>query len=182
MNIAGNLLISPPSIRGSFWEKTVIFVTEHHSKGTVGLVLNKKSPMTITEFALQHNINFDVPGYIHIGGPVNVKAFTMLHTSEWKCSNTLRINDNYSLSSSGDILNNLAMGNCPRQWRLFVGLAGWTPGKLENEIKGIPPYNHSQSWLISSANLDLVFEKNEQTQWAESIELAGTEFVQNLLV
>jgi putative AlgH/UPF0301 family transcriptional regulator len=74
------------------------------------------------------------------------------------------------------------MGNCPRQWRLFVGLAGWTPGQLENEIKGIPPYNHSQSWLISSANLDLVFEKNEQTQWAESIELAGTEFVQNLLV
>jgi len=61
-------------------------------------------------------------------------------------------------------------------------LAGWTPGQLENEIKGTPPYNHNQSWLISSADPNLVFEHNDQTQWVEAIEHAGSEFAQNLLV
>lgn len=181
MNLAGNLIISPPNVRGNFWEKTTIFLTEHHPKGAVGLVLNKRSQMTIKEFALQHNVSLDVVGFVHIGGPVNVKAFTMLHSSEWRCTNTMKINNDFSISSSSDILTNLAMGNCPQRWRLFVGLCGWTTGQLENEIAGNPPYNHSQSWLIASANHDIVFEHDSQTQWTESIELAGAEFVQRIL-
>lgn len=181
MNLASNLLIAPPKVRGNFWQKTVIFLTEHHSRGAVGLVLNKRSQMTITEFASQNNVKLDTPGFVYVGGPVNVKALTMLHTPEWACSNTMRINSNFSLSSSADILTSLAMGNAPRQWRLFVGLCGWTQGQLENEIAGNPPYEHDKSWLISSSNPTLVFESDKEDQWTQSIEQSGSEFAQSIL-
>jgi putative transcriptional regulator len=181
MNLTGNLLIAPPRVRGNFWEKSTIFLTEHHDNGAVGLVLNKPSKMSISEFASQHNADIDVAGFIHVGGPVNVKALTMLHSPEWSCNNTMRINAEFSLSSSPDILSNLAMGNYPKYWRLFVGLCGWSKGQLENELAGDPPYNHNLSWLLATANHSIVFDHNSQTQWTESIELSGSEFTQSLL-
>lgn len=180
MDLTGKLLIAPPKVRGNFWEKTVIFITEHHKRGSVGLVLNKLSQVSIKDFGLQNNLDVDVPGFIHVGGPVNVKALTMLHTAEWKCDNTMKINDIYALSSSQSLLTNLAMGNAPRYWRLFVGLCGWTQGQLENEIRGNPPYEHDMSWLTVTPNLNLVFDLNAQTQWTESIEQAGSEFAQSI--
>jgi putative transcriptional regulator len=181
MNLSGKLLISPPKVRGNFWQKTVIFLTENHRRGSVGLVLNKRSQMSITEFASQNNVILDIPGFVHVGGPVNVKALTMLHTNEWACNNTMQINNEFSLSSSDELLSNLAMGNCPRQWRLFVGLCGWTAGQLENEIQGNPPYDHDSSWITATATQEMVFSLDQQTQWTQSIEHAGSEFAQKIL-
>lgn len=177
-DLVGNLLIAPPSVRGNFFEKTVILLTEDHSNGTVGVVLNKPSKVTLNDFARQNNVILDIPGHVYVGGPVNVKALTMLHTNEWHCSNTMRINNTFSISSSPEILSNLAMGHCPKQWRIFVGLCGWAKGQLKQEMDGIPPYNRNQSWLTATADLDLVFENDKQEQWTESIERSGSEFAQ----
>lgn len=180
-NLVGNLIIAPPSVRGNFFQKTVIFLTENHATGTVGVVLNKPSQVNLKEFARQNNVMLDIPGVVYIGGPVNVKALTMLHSSEWACSNTLRINDEFSFSSSPEILTNLAMGNMPKQWRIFVGLCGWARGQLQNEIDGVPPYNKNQSWLTATSDSDIVFDKTGQDQWTEAIERSGSEFTQKLL-
>jgi putative transcriptional regulator len=181
IDLSGKLLISPPKVRGNFWQKTVIFVTESNNRGSVGLVLNRTSQMSIKEFSNQYNMKIDIPGFMHVGGPVNVKALTMLHTAEWSCDNTMMINNEYALSSSQHLLSNLAMGNAPRKWRLFVGLCGWTAGQLENEIQGQPPYDHTMSWLTTTASEDLVFDLDGQTQWTEAIEKSGTEFAQSIL-
>lgn len=177
-NLVGNLLISPPALKGTFFQKTVILLTESHGNGSVGVVLNKPSQMSLNEFARQNNVMMNVPGFVYIGGPVNVKALTMLHSNDWACANTMRIDKNFSLSSSPEILTNIAMGHIPKRWRLFVGLCGWSKGQLQNELEGIPPYNRNQSWLTSSANLDIVFDHDGQDQWTESIERAGSEFTQ----
>lgn len=182
MNLIGKIIIAPPKVRGNFWQKSVVFITEHNSRSSVGLTLNKPSQMTIKEFAQQHNVDIDVEGFVHIGGPVNVKAFTMLHTSEWSCENTMQVNEEFSLSSSPSMLRRLAMGSCPKQWRLFVGLAGWAAGQLESEIKGTPPYTHNLSWLTAQPSTSHVFDLNGPEQWAESIERSGSEFAQSILV
>jgi len=180
-NLVGNLLIAPPSVKGNFFQKTVILLTEHHNSGSVGLVLNKPSQVTVSNFARQNNAILDIPGFVHIGGPVNVKALTMLHTNDWACDNTMRVSSKFSISSSQEILTKMAMGFVPKQWRMFVGLCGWTKGQLSNELEGRPPYDRNQSWLTATANLDIVFDFKNQDQWTEAIELAGSEFAQNLL-
>ena len=180
-NLVGNLLIAPPSVKGNFFQKTVVLLTEHHNSGSVGLVLNKPSQVSIKEFAKQNNAMLDIPGVVHIGGPVNVKALTMLHSNDWVCDNTMCINEHFSISSSQEILTKMAMGYVPSKWRIFVGLCGWTKGQLTNELEGRPPYDRNQSWLTATANPEIVFGFQTQTQWTEAIELAGSEFAQKIL-
>lgn len=181
MNLTGKLLIAPPNVRGNFWAKTVTFVTENHSRGSMGLVLNKKSKMTIREFSQQCGVDCDIDGHIYVGGPVNTKALTILHSSEWSCNNTMVINNEFSISSSHELLPRLAMGDCPHYWRLALGLCAWAPDQLENELKGVPPYSHDFSWLTATPNQTSVFAVDGQDLWTQSIEQAGSEFVQNLL-
>jgi putative transcriptional regulator len=179
---AGNLLIAPPSVKGNFWYKTVILVTEDHANGSLGLVLNKRSQMSVKEFGEQLGVNIDLPGYLYLGGPVNVKAMSLLHTNEWSCNNTMRINEEVSISSSEDILPRLAMGNVPKNWRLFLGVCGWSPKQLIGEIKGDPPWNQNTSWCIAQSDNPLVFEADQTDQWVQALERSGQEFAQNMLV
>jgi putative transcriptional regulator len=181
MNLTGKLLIAPPSVRGNFWQKTVIYVTENHARGSMGLVLNKKSKMPIKEFAQQCGVECNVPGVIYVGGPVNVKALTIIHSSEWSCSNTMHINNEFSISSSHDLLHKLATGDRPHKWRLALGLCAWAPEQLENELKGNEPYSHNMSWLTATPNHNNVFELDGPDQWTSTIEQSGLEFVQNIL-
>ena len=181
MNLTSKLLIAPPNVRGNFWSKTVIFVTEHSSRGSIGIVINKRSKILLCEFADQIGVSTDVPGYIYVGGPTNSKALTMLHSSEWSCGNTLRINNEFSISSAGDLLERITVGDCPNSWRMFIGLSHWAPGQLELELNGTSPYNHDYSWLIASPKYNLIFGVDEQDQWTQAIEQSGVEFSQKVL-
>lgn len=181
MNLTGKILVAPPFIKGNFWSKTSIFVTENHDRGSLGLVLNKKSKMSIKEFSKQVGIENNMEGYIHIGGPVNIKALSVLHSSEWACSNTMCINNEFSISSSQDLLSRLALGDRPQYYRMFLGLCAWSPEQLENEIKGDDPYDHNSSWLIATATPNFVFGLDNSEQWTQGIEQSGLEFVSNIL-
>ncbi len=94
----GTLLIAPPSVQGGIWQKSVILVTEHHERGSLGLMLNRRSNMSITEFATQCNVELDIPGHVYIGGPVNQQSFCMLHSNDWASSNTMRVDQRFSVS------------------------------------------------------------------------------------
>ena len=88
MNLPGNLLIAPPAVQETFWDKSVILVTEHYSAGSVGLIINKRSSYSIVEIGDRLNLSLEFPGYVYIGGPINTKVITILHTNDWKCKNT----------------------------------------------------------------------------------------------
>jgi len=178
---AGTLLISPPAVKASFWYKTVILLTESHMHGSVGLVLNKRSQMSVKEFGEQLGMQINLPGFVYLGGPVNVKNLTFLHTSEWVSKNTMRISPDISVSSADDILPRLAMGDCPQRWRLFLGLCGWGPDQLENELKGNHPFPKEASWITATPNLDLIFGSDNKEQWCSALDHSAQEFAQNIL-
>jgi putative transcriptional regulator len=181
MNIIGNLLIAPPAVKGNFWYKTVILITEHHQAGSVGIVLNKRSQMSVKEFGEQLGFELDIPGFVYLGGPVNVKSLSFLHSSEWKSKNTMRINSQFSLSSADDILPRLAMGDRPERWRLFLGMCGWADGQLAGEIKGKAPWHEESAWCLASADPDMVFGTDNKEQWCNALDRSGLEFAQKML-
>lgn len=181
MDLAGKLLIAPPSVKGNFWYKTVILVTEHHQNGSLGLVLNKRSQMTVEEFAAQIHFDMQYQNYLYLGGPVNVKALCMLHSADWSCSNTMRVTNNLAISSAEDLMPKMAMGNCPTNWRMFLGLCGWAPGQLENEIRGRHPFKHETSWLIANPDYNLIFDTDLKEQWTQAVDRSGQEFAHSIL-
>ena len=182
MNLIGNLLIAPPAVKGSFWYKTVVLITEHHAQGSVGLVINKRSQLSIRDFGNQVGIPLDIPGYVYQGGPVTPHSLSFLHSNDWVCKNTLQVNEMYSISSADDILPRLSMGDHPKYWRLFLGLCGWGPTQLEGEINGTPPWKKETSWCTSTADLDLLFESDNKEQWCNALDQSGKEFAQNILL
>jgi putative transcriptional regulator len=177
----GKLLIAPPAVKGNFWYKTVVLLTENHMHGSVGLVLNKRSQMSVKEFGEQLGMRIELPGYVYLGGPVNVKNLSFLHTSEWVSKNTMRVTPEISVSSAEDILPRLAMGDCPKRWRLFLGLCGWGPDQLDNELKGNPPFSKDASWITATPTLDLIFGPDNKEQWCEALDHSAQEFAQNIL-
>lgn len=180
MNFTGKLLVAPPKIKSGFWQKSVIFITEDHINGTVGLLLNKRSSITVSDFTEQIGTRLNIPGFVYVGGPVNIKALTMLHTQDWSCGNTMQINHEFCLSSSDDLLPRLGDGDAPRYFRLFLGLCGWNPSQLQDEIDGAPPRDRNNSWLLATADHELVFNHDLKDQWLQSLERSSNDFVQSI--
>jgi len=181
MNLHGNLIIAPPAVKNNFWHKTVILITENHVHGSAGFVLNKRSQLSIPEFGQQLGYELDLPGFVYLGGPVNVKNLTLLHTNDWACNNTMRISDMFSISSSEDILPRFQSNDLPEQWRFFLGLSGWSAGQLEGEIKGTPPWNHTYSWCVAKSSIDMVFGSDANDQWCKALDQSGLEFAQRIM-
>ncbi len=181
MKLIGNLIIAPPAVEGNFWEETVCMITEHHGSGSIGIVLNKQSSVSLIELGEQLEVDLDLPGYVYIGGPISQKSLSIIHSPEWISKNTMRINDEFSLSSADDIIPRFSTGDLPEKWRLFVGMCGWRPGQLYDEIKGNPPYHHETSWCTAPSNYDAVFKKSGTEQWIECLEYAAEDFAKNIL-
>jgi putative transcriptional regulator len=181
MDLLGKFLIAPPAVKGNFWHKTVIMITEHHGTGSIGLVLNKPSNLTLQDFGRQLNLTIDIPGKLYIGGPVNNQSLSMLHSNDWVSKNTIQINDKFSLSSAEDMMPRLSLGDCPQRWRLFMGLCGWANGQLLGEIKGSSPWKHENSWCLAKPNLDLAFNSDGNEQWCAALDKSASDFAQSML-
>jgi putative transcriptional regulator len=181
MNLIGTLLIAPPAVKNNFWTKSTILVTEHHPHGSCGLILNKRSDLTLQQFGAQLGFDLNIPGYLYAGGPVNGQSLSFLHTKDWTSKNTMHVNDVFSVSSADDILPRMAAGDTPIKYRLFLGMAGWSSGQLIGEIKGIPPWEHKNSWCLSKSDLGLVFDSDGADQWCHCLDRSGLEFAQSIL-
>lgn len=179
-NIVSNLIIAPPAVKGNFWYKTVIMIVEHNYHGSIGLVLNKRSNITINKLGEKIGLDIDVPGFVYSGGPLSSNSISLLHSTEWSCAKTLQINDSFSLSSSKDVLPRLALGDYPKKWRLFHGMCGWAANQLHDEVNGIKPYTREESWCIATSNVELVFEHELKLQWTYALEQSAEEFAKSI--
>jgi putative AlgH/UPF0301 family transcriptional regulator len=92
----------------------------------------------------------------------------------------MQIDNYFSLSSSDDLLYRLGNGDAPKHFRVFLGMCGWAPSQLIDEMHGTPPRNRNHSWLFSSADYELVFEHDQKDQWLQSVERSGSDFVQSI--
>ncbi|HPY40845.1 MAG TPA: YqgE/AlgH family protein, partial [Thiolinea sp.] len=79
---------------------------------------------------------------------------------------TLHIAENLSITSSKDILTDIAAGNGPDQFLLVLGCAGWSPGQLEEEIK-------ENSWLTCVANNSILFDMPYPHRWRGAASTLG---------
>ena len=157
--LKGKLLIAMPSIQGDDFSHSVVFVCDHSADGAMGLVLNKPAPQMI--FAdLVEKLDFGAkPGLVDedvlqmpvmLGGPVKQFQGFVLHSSDYKSEETLKVSPGFSLTATVDVLRAIAAGQGPKRRLLALGYAGWSPGQLEDEIL-------RNGWLTCDADPDLVF-------------------------
>ena len=57
----------------------------------------------------------------------------------------------------------------PSDCKIFIGYSGWGKGQLESELE-------VNSWLVSDASHDLLFNTDSETLWKKSMAALGQQF------
>ena len=173
--LKGNIICALPQLNDMFFSKSIIYLTHHNKEGAVGIVLNYKV-MSIKGAELFKKLkindarsNLDMDFSFHIGGPLNQNNGFILHSTDYKNENSLKVTKNVMLTSSTKILNDISKGQGPAKFFISLGYSGWGPGQLEDEIK-------QNSWINLSEKIDLLFDKNPENKWNKAIKLTGIDF------
>ncbi|MRX49780.1 hypothetical protein GI374_04800 [Paracoccus sp. S-4012] len=172
--LTGKMLIAMPGMRDPRFERSVILICAHSEDGAMGLVVNRPLPdLKFGELLVQLGIDRGaeprkVP--VHFGGPVEPGRGFVLHAlpGEGKSDHEgqARIAPGLGMTTTRDILEDLARGRGPEQAVLALGYAGWGPGQLEGEML-------ANGWLTADRNDELLFGGDDAGKWAKAIRGLG---------
>jgi putative transcriptional regulator len=132
----------------------------------MGLVLNR--PLRRPEFAeVLEQLGIGPlpparPLRMGAGGPVDSGRGFVLHSSDWSVSDSMAVDDHYSLTASLDVLRAIAAGGGPEQAFLAMGYAGWESNQLDREIL-------DNAWLSVPADAAIVYDADVKTKWTRAL-------------
>ncbi|MFO1106748.1 MAG: YqgE/AlgH family protein [Amaricoccus sp.] len=164
----GQLLIAMPGMGDMRFERSVIFLCAHSSEGAMGLIVNKPAPeLRFADLLEQLKISTGGASLpetrVHFGGPVEHGRGFVLHSADYRVEGaSLRVNDDFSMTATVDILRDMARGKGPERALLALGYSGWGPGQLETEIQ-------ANGWLTAPAEPDLVFGNRDTGKWEAAL-------------
>jgi len=165
----GDLVVAPPQCLDREFRNAVIMLTDHSASGTMGLVLNRATDVTINELLIPLDLVLPWQYQLYWGGPVAQDMVFMLHSSEWTIKgSTHRINSNWSYTTHWQMFHHLADHDEPQHWRIFSGCAAWAPHQLITEITDS---RADCSWLpfTNPPLLELMdLQSNSLWSWATS--------------
>lgn len=165
--LTGQFLISMPGMGDARFERSLIFVCAHSADGAMGLIVNKPAPdLHFGELLGQLSIpaSADLPRTpVHLGGPVEHGRGFVLHSGEYHVEgSSLRVNGDFAMTATVEILRDIAKGEGPSRALLALGYSGWGPGQLEGEIQ-------ANGWLTAPGAADLVFGTGDSLKWSEAL-------------
>jgi putative transcriptional regulator len=153
----GKILISEPFLPDTFFNRSIVYLTDHSPQGSVGFILNKK---------LDLNISSAVAGFegwnenLNMGGPVAPDTLHYLHNLGDLIPNSVFIEDNIFWGGDIDTIRKLiSTGKINHsQIRFFLGYSGWSAGQLEHELK-------EDSWIIARVKSDIIMNNRGDDTW-----------------
>lgn len=156
----GRLLLATPPLEDPNFDRTVIYVLEHHEDGAIGLVLNRPSDEAL-EAPLDRWIDLQTaPSSVFTGGPVETNAMIGMATTKVLVdAPTEHLTPISGLIASTDLSADPALVAAHvDSVRVFRGYAGWGGGQLDAEIA-------EGAWLVLDAEIDDVFSDRPDELW-----------------
>ncbi len=170
-SLEGKLLIASPSLNGTIFEKTLIFICAHDIEGAVGAILNKNAGLISSEEIIKLlNLKKKASGTknfpINYGGPVEEdKLFILSATKEQK--ETFKDDSKLTLYTNAEgFLSDVIKGIQKDDFILMKGFCGWGANQLEEEIK-------ENSWLLALPEYKDIFAKKTNKSWDKAIRNLG---------
>ena len=172
-NLTGKILIAMPGMSDPRFERSVVLVCAHSDDGAMGLVLNRPLPeIGFSDLLDQLGIEAEEdarPIEVRFGGPVEPGRGFVLHKVAEHGQDPegrLRIGQALAMTTTRDILVELAQGYGPDPAVLALGYAGWGPGQLEGEIA-------RNDWLTATPQQGLIFAAEDSGKWAAALRSMG---------
>jgi len=170
--LAGQLLIAMPGMDDPNFEHSVTYICEHSDKGALGIIINKPMNMDLSEVMEQLSLEPETAELgaqpVLRGGPVQSERGFVLHQSPQQWDATTEVGHSIYVTTSQDILSDLAVGQGPDRIVMALGYAGWGAGQLEIELR-------HNAWLTVPASPDLVFDTPYHQRWKAAAESIGVD-------
>ena len=170
-SIINHMLISMPHINDPLFGNSVIFMCEHDKKGAMGLIINKIfHKKDLKELYDDMNEKSDeilnAVSTVYFGGPVLVERGILLHSEKIYSEKSIKISDDFFISSDKETLLDMLKNKKSDNNRLFLGHAGWSAGQLEREIE-------NGDWLVQDTSPDFIFNIPAEQIWNIAIQSFG---------
>jgi putative transcriptional regulator len=165
---SGVLLIADPFLKDPNFMRTVVFLAEHHEEGTVGFVLNRQYENTLDELIPE------ISGHtfpVFYGGPVQMNSIHFLHRYADEIPGSVEVMKGVYWGGEFDkVIEMINTGTLDaNKIRFYIGYSGWSTGQLLGEMK-------EKTWLTVKATRKLIFHKEIQEIWKDSLKHLGGEF------
>jgi putative transcriptional regulator len=170
--LTGHFLIAMPNLAEPPFSRGVALLCQHDENGAVGLLVNRLSEYRLGDVLAQMKLDCadvemaDSP--VLIGGPVQQERGFVLHREAGNWESSYRVNTEWSITTSRDILVAIAAGEGPRQAVMALGYAGWEAGQLEQELM-------DNAWLTAEASSRILFETPLEDRWTAAAALVGVD-------
>jgi putative transcriptional regulator len=165
-SLAGQILIASPGLRDPRFDHTVILMVRHSPGGALGIVVNRplgERPLASLLDAIGEK-NSGIAGSLRIfsGGPVQPEIGFVIHSTDYRRAETVEIDARLAMTSSREILRDIASGHGPEKMLVAFGYAGWGPGQLENELV-------QRAWFAAAADTKLIFDQDRDKVWDDAM-------------
>ncbi|MGA2127297.1 MAG: YqgE/AlgH family protein [Xanthobacteraceae bacterium] len=165
-SLAGQLLIAAPSMADPRFDHTVILMVRHDPRGALGIIVNRPVAERSLASLLQAlgDTDASVAGSVRIfaGGPVQPDIGFVIHSADYHRPDTVDIDSRLAMTSSREILHDIANRQGPDRSLVAFGYAGWAGGQLEGEMS-------LRAWFTAPANPTLIFEEDRDKVWDEAM-------------
>ena len=164
----GRLLVATPPLEDPNFDRTVIYVIEHHGEGALGVVINRPTDEDLGAPLDRWDELQARPGSVFIGGPVEPDALIALAlANEPVTEESEQLSPVAGLVASADLTTDPAfVAGLVSKVRVFRGYAGWGPGQLEGEID-------AGAWLVFDAEPGDVFAPEPDELWRSILRRQG---------
>lgn len=178
-SLTGKVLIAMPGMSDPRFARSVVLICAHGDEGAMGLVVNR--PLEGLDFTdLLKQLEIDAtPQARHVavrfGGPVEPGRGFVLHrlpegaAAEDDDEGMMRIGEaGLAMTTTRNILEDIAQGRGPDRAVLSLGYAGWDAGQLEREML-------ANGWLTAEAGDELVFGPDNARKWQDALRSLGVD-------
>jgi len=165
--LKNQLLVATPKIKThDQFNKSVVYICSNNKESVLGLIINKPTNTNLKAVFKQLGINTtrtfseNLEKKVYIGGPIEMSNLFVLHTTRIikKYFTTTKINNDLSITSSIDILNDIAKNNFPEYFDIYCGYSSWSYEQILSELE----YN---DWISKPYSSDILFHHNNNEKW-----------------
>jgi putative transcriptional regulator len=164
----GRLLVATPPLDDPNFDRTVVYVLEHHADGALGVVVNRPTEEVLGEPLERWQDLQAEPAAVFDGGPVEPNALIALALAlEPLDEPTDELAPISGRVTSADLTTDPAfVAGVVTAVRIFRGYAGWGPGQLEGELE-------AGAWLLLDAIPDDIFDDHPDLLWRTVLRRQG---------
>lgn len=166
-SLTSGFLIAMPQLVDDNFHQAVVLMIEHSGEGAMGLVINRRAPLTFRDLAKSQELAVaprHLKDPLFRGGPVEPYRGFVLHDST-TVDERNEVIPGVFLSVTSDALGPLLLDEAANL-RFLLGYAGWGPGQVEHELK-------QGAWLYSEANAQTVLHEDPGQTWENVIRSMG---------